>query len=116
MPPTQQEIDDALDAERRLHQRAMGKMRPLIDLGFGPVEILDWSLGGARIKGTALSLGVGDFATGSITMDDAGGPMIADVVRVMPPYFDPRQSPDEISLRWLELPPGVLDRMVAAKG
>lgn len=101
--------------ERRLHHRAIGDLLPRIDLGFGPVEILDWSLGGARIKGTALTLGIGDFVTGTITVDDASGPLIADIVRVMPPYYDPRLSPDEISLRWLELPPDVLDRMIAAR-
>lgn len=106
--------DDA-GAERRLHERETASaLSPVIDFGFGPVDILDWSFGGARLKGVSLSLTVGEFATGTISMGTAEGKFIADVVRVHPPYFDPKHAPEEISLRWLDLPPHVLEQMVAA--
>ena len=105
-----------MGAERRLHERETpSALSPVIDLGFGPADILDWSFGGARLKGVSVSLTVGEFATGTISMGPAQGKFIADVVRVHPPYFDPQHAPDEISLRWLDLPPDVLEQMIAAK-
>jgi len=104
------------DEERRVYERdaaAPGSL--VIDLGFGPATIINWSLGGARIQGTSLALAVGDFASGEIALGDAKGPFIADVVRVEPPYFDPRHPPHEISLRWLDLPPDIVSQMIAAK-
>ncbi len=102
-------------AERRLHERESSTgPQPIVDMGFGPVDILDWSFGGARLKGSGAALTVGEFATGQIHFGDAGGTFIADVVRVDPPYFDPQQTPNEISLRWLDLPPDVLEQMIAA--
>jgi len=108
---------DALDtgAERRLHEREdRNGPQPVVDMGFGPVDILDWSFGGARLKGSGAALSVGEFATGHISFGKASGKFIADVVRVDPPYFDPQQTPNEISLRWLDLPPEVLEQMIAA--
>lgn len=115
-PATQPDLETDAGAERRLHERETdAATSPTIDLGFGAVEILDWSFGGARLKGTTLSLTVGEFATGDISLGTASGKFIADVVRIHPPYFDPQSSPDEISLRWLDLPPDVLEQMIAAK-
>lgn len=111
------EQPDVLDtgAERRLHEREnRSGPQPVVDMGFGPVEILDWSFGGARLKGSGAALSVGEFATGQISFGAASGKFIADVVRVDPPYFDPQQTPNEISLRWLDLPPDVLEQMIAA--
>lgn len=106
--------DEIPDDERRQFTRRDGAGHALvIDLGFGPLETLDWSLGGARLKGRTFTLAVGEFATGHITARDAQGEFIADVVRIHPPHLDPRRPPDEVSLRWLELPPAVLDAMIA---
>jgi len=103
-------------AERRLHDRDSGAGdAPVIDLGFGPVEVLDWSFGGARLGNINLPLTVGEFATGTIRFGTISGSFIADVVRVHPPYFDPPRTPDEISLRWLDLPEGLLEQMIDAR-
>lgn len=115
-PAIRPDLETDTGAERRLHERETDTATsPTIDLGFGPVDILDWSFGGARLKGATLSLTVGEFATGDIALGTASGKFIADVVRIHPPYFDPQSSPDEISLRWLDLPPDVLEQMIAAK-
>lgn len=108
----QADPNDAQD--RRAHKRGGSVLGLTIDLGFGPLDIVDWSLGGARLRGAGLALTVGDFATGTVSAAGHAGPFIADVVRIDPPHFDPRRTPDEISLRWLELPDAVLDAMIAA--
>ncbi|MEQ8745906.1 hypothetical protein [Pyruvatibacter sp.] len=109
--PTQPPDDGS---ERRLHDRA-ARGALAVDLGFGEVDVLDWSYGGARIAGTSLALHVGDFATGTIAINATHGAFIADVVRVDPPYYDPRHPPTEISLRWLDLPADVLTQMIAVR-
>jgi len=120
-PDTPTEIDTPpetpppAEGEKRVHPRIRGAATALrVDLGAGPVDVHDWSYGGARLHGTALALDVGDFVTGTLTMGTATGPFIAHVVRVDPPYFDPQRPPDTLSLRWLDLPPGMLEQMIAA--
>lgn len=108
--------DPGSEPERRMHPRAgAGTLALTIDLGFGPLTVVDWSPGGARLRGAALALAVGEFATGTITAGGRTGPFIADVVRTYPPHLDPRHPPEEISLRWLELPGAVLAAMIQAR-
>ena len=101
--------------DRRLSRRdRTAALKIAVDCGDGPREARDWSLGGARLAGPARPLAVGDVVTGTVLAGGAGGPFIADVVRTDPPHFDPQRPPDEVSLRWLDLPDAVLAAMIAA--
>lgn len=106
-------MSEATSGERRLFGRVPGPTDKIsVDIGFGPLTILDWSLGGARLAGAQLAFTVGDFVTGEIAAGSTKGAFIADVMRILPPHFDARRAPDEVSIRWLELPDDVIDAML----